>query len=121
MNWIKFCGLNKIEVLEKFNYIGPLSKKQRENRWASFAYYSLKIKCPSDINLIGLRGKKFNDIICKIDGIYYDVQFSIETIRGLSDNRDHKIMKLEVEGLQIDQIKSKEIQRELKLSELFTL
>ena len=70
---------------------------------------------------MGLKGKSFRDVIYKIDGIYYDAKFTIQSIRGLSDNRDHKIIKLEVEGLELDEIISKEIQRDLKLSDLFTL
>ena len=115
MNWIQFYGFDKIEVLDGFKYIGP------ENMWSNFSYYSLKIKCPSNIHLIGLKGKSFRDVIYKMDDVYYDVRFSIESIRGLSDNRDHKIIKLEVEGLELDKIQSKEIQRDLKLSDLFTL
>jgi len=121
MNWIQFYGFDKIEVLEGFKYIGPLSKKQREDMWSNFAYYSLKIKCPSNIHLIGLKGKSFRDVIYKMDDFYYDAKFSIESIRGLSDNRDHKIIKLEIEGLDLEEIRSKEIQRDLKLSDLFTL
>ena len=115
MNWIQFYGFDKIEVLDGFKYIGP------ENMWSNFSYYSLKIKCPSNIHLIGLKGKSFRDVIYKMDDVYYDARFSIESIRGLSDNRDHKIIKLEVEGLELDKILSKEIQRDLKLSDLFTL
>ena len=115
MNWIQFYGFDKIEVLDGFKYIGP------ENMWSNFSYYSLKIKCPSNIHLIGLKGKSFRDVIYKMDDVYYDARFSIESIRGLSDNRDHKIIKLEVEGLELDKIQSKEIQRDLKLSDLFTL
>lgn len=121
MNWIQFYGFDRLEVLEKFKYIGPLSKRQRENMWSNFSYYSLKIKCPSNIHLIGLKRKSFRDVIYSIDGQYYDAKFSIESIRELSDNRDHKIIKLEVEGLELDEIKSKDIQRDLKLSDLFTL
>ena len=119
MNWIQFYGFGKIEVLDEFKYIGPLSKKEI-NMWSNFAYYSIKLKCPSNIHLIGLKRKSFRDVIYKIDNIYYDAKFSIESIRGLSDNRDHKIIKLEVEGLELEE-KSKEIQRDLKLSDLFTL
>ena len=122
MNWIQFYGFDKIEVLDGFKYIGP------ENMWSNFSYYSLKIKCPSNIHLMGLKGMSFRDnrfdfqsVIYKIDGIYYDAKFTIQSIRGLSDNRDHKIIKLEVEGLELDKILSKEIQRDLKLSDLFTL
>ena len=115
MNWIQFYGFDKIEVLDGFKYIGP------ENMWSNFSYYSLKIKCPSNIHLIGLKGKSFRDVIYKMDDVYYDARFSIESIRGLSDNRDHKIIKLEVEELELDKILSKEIQRDLKLSDLFTL
>ena len=121
MNWIQFYGFDKIEVLDEFKYIGPLSKKDRENMWSNFSYYSLKIKCSSNIHLMGLKGKSFRDVIYKIDGIYYDAKFTIQSIRGLSDNRDHKIIKLEGEGLELDEILSKEIQRDLKLSDLFTL
>ena len=121
MNWIQFYGFDKIEVLDEFKYIGPLSKKEIKNMWSNFAYYSIKLKCPSNIHLIGLKGKSFRDVIYKIDDIYYDAKFSIESIRGLSDNRDHKIIKLEVEGLELEEIQSKEIQRDLKLSDLFTL
>ena len=77
---------------------------------------------------MGLKGMSFRDnrfdfqsVIYKIDGIYYDAKFTIQSIRGLSDNRDHKIIKLEVVGLELDEIQSKEIQRDLKLSDLFTL
>ena len=128
MNWIQFYGFDKIEVLDGFKYIGPLSKKDRENMWSNFSYYSLKIKCPSNIHLMGLKGMSFRDnrfdfqsVIYKMDDIYYDAKFTIQSIRGLSDNRDHKIIKLEVEGLELDKILSKEIQRDLKLSDLFTL
>jgi len=121
MNWIQFYGFDKIEVLDEFKYIGPLSKKDRVNMWSNFSYYSIKIKCPSNIHLIGLKGKSFRDVIYKKDGVYYDAQFSIQSIRGLSDNRDYKIIKLEVDGLELNEIQSKEIQRDLKLSDLFTL
>jgi hypothetical protein len=121
MNWIQFYGFDKIEVLDEFKYIGPLSKKDRVNMWSNFSYYSIKIKCPSNIHLIGLKGKSFRDVIYKKNGVYYDAQFSIQSIRGLSDNKDHKIIKLEVEGLELNEIQSKEIQRDLKLSDLFIL
>ena len=49
MNWIQFYGFDKIEVLDEFKYIGPLSKKYRESMWSNFSYYSLKIKCPKII------------------------------------------------------------------------
>ena len=103
MNWIQFYGFDKIEVLDGFKYIGPLSKKDRENMWSNFSYYSLKIKCPSNIHLMGLKGMSFRDnrfdfqsVIYKMDDVYYD-------------------------GLELDKILSKEIQRDLKLSDLFTL
>ena len=77
---------------------------------------------------MGLKGMSFRDnrfdfqsVIYKMDDVYYDAKFTIQSIRGLSDNRDHKIIKLEVEGLELDKILSKEIQRDLKLSDLFTL
>ena len=77
---------------------------------------------------MGLKGMSFRDnrfdfqsVIYKMDDVYYYAKFTIQSIRGLSDNRDHKIIKLEVEGLELDKILSKEIQRDLKLSDLFTL
>ncbi len=128
MNWIQFYGFDKIEVLDEFKYIGPLSKKDRVNMWSNFSYYSIKIKCPSNIYLIGLRGKSFRDnrfdfqsVIYKMYDVYYYAKFTIQSIRGLSDNRDHKIIKFEVEGLELNEIRSKETQRDLKLSDLFIL
>ena len=121
MNWIQLYGFDKIEILEDFKYIGPLKRSERENMWSNFSYHSIKIKCPIDLHLIGLKGKSFRDVVYKKDGQFYDAEFKIHSVRGLSDNRDHKIIKLEVEDLNLDLIKSKEIQRELKLSDLFTL
>jgi len=118
MNWIQFSGFEKFEVLEKFKNF-----KEVRNKWSSYStyYYSIKIKCPSNIHFIGLKGKKFKDVIYKIDNVFYNAKFSISSIRGLSDNRDHKIIKLEVDALEVTEIKSQMILRDLKLSDLFTL
>lgn len=121
MNWIKFYGFDKIQILEDFKYIGPLKRCERENMWANFSYHSIKIKCPNEIYLIGLKGRLFKDVLIKKDGQFYDAKFKIHSVRGLSDNRDHKIIKLELEDLNLDLIESKEVQRELKLSDLFEL
>lgn len=121
MNWIKFYGFDKIEILEDFKYIGPLKRSERENMWSNFSYHSIKIKCPSEIYLIGLKGKSFKDVLIKKNGHFYYAQFKIHSVRGLSDNRDHKIIKLELVDLNLDLIESKEILRELKLSDLFVL
>jgi hypothetical protein len=130
MNWIdirtKNSELFKFEIIEKFkdDIFVP------QNQWISYQTYSCKLKCPKEINLIGLKGYNFFGTY-KLDGIYYGIDFKLLNIRGISKLKDYSIIKLVCDDVEINK-HSNEMQNELaliekqnlrnnKLSELFEL
>jgi hypothetical protein len=120
MNWLQIDNY-KFEVIEDgFKYSGPLKSYQRNDMWSNFSYHTIKIKCPENTHLIGLRDKIFSDMKYKKDGQYYSCTFKLKSTRVLSDCRDFKIIKVEVEDINIDEV-SKDVERDLKLSDLFEL
>jgi hypothetical protein len=119
MNWLQIDSY-KFEVIDDgFKYSGPLKSYQKD-MWSNFSYHTIKIKCPSDIHLIGLRDKIFSDMKYKKDGQYYSCIFKLKSTRILSDFGHFKIIKVEVEDINIDEV-SKDVERDLKLSDLFGL
>ena len=69
MNWLQIDEY-KFEVVEDgFKYSGPLKPYQRNDMWSNFSYHTIKIKCPDNIHLVGLRDKIFSDVKYKKDGI----------------------------------------------------
>ncbi len=118
MNWIEIEE-NKFELIEDFKYTGPLKSYQRNDMWSNFSYHTFKIKCSNNTTLPNLIGKELFSKY-KNGNNYYNYKFTIKSIRGLSDCKDYKIIKIEVENLDIDQV-SKDVERDLKLSDLFEL
>ena len=102
MNWIQFYNEPKFEVLEHFKYTGPLTKKQLETMWSNFQYYSIKVKFPKDFDIKRLNGRFTTNY--KSDYGYYIAHFKIENVRGLSTGESFKILKLEVEGLELTDV-----------------
>ena len=116
MNWIKI-GNDKFEIIKDFKYIGPLKPKQLNTYWSSTAYFTLTIKCLKNFYFISPRFQEFK-VLLKENELYYDCQFTIQSVIEVSDFRDYKYLKLIVEDLKKDEL-PKNIQRDLKLADLF--
>jgi hypothetical protein len=102
MNWIQFYNEPKFEVIEHFKYTGPLTKKELETMWSNFQYYSVKVKFPKDFDIKRLKGRFTTNY--GRNGSYYTAHFEIVNVRGLSTGGNYKILKLEVEGLELTDV-----------------
>jgi hypothetical protein len=116
MNWIDFPNIGRLEVIQDFKYVGPL-KAYQTNMWSSFSHYSLKLKCPNEIYLFGLRNQNFKEIFYKFSETK-SLNFKVLSIQVTSQFKDHKIIKIILENVEYNEI-SKSTLRSLKLSELF--
>lgn len=116
MNWIDIQTKNseifKFEVIEKFR--GDIFIPR--NQWVNYyKTYSCKLKCPKEVNLIGLKGSNFFGTY-KLDGIYYNIDFKLLNIRVLSKLKDFNIIKLICDDLEMN-MHNNEMQNELALIE----
>jgi hypothetical protein len=116
-NWIKISN-DKFEIIKDFKYIGPLKPRQLNTYWSSTAYFSLTIKCPKNFYFISPRFQELKGLLLKENELYYDCQFTIQSVIEVSDFKDYKYLKLIVEDLKKDEL-PKNIQRDLKLTDLF--
>lgn len=115
MNWIKFYNHPKFQVIEHFKYTGPLKRRELNTMWSNFSYYSVKIKFPKDFDIGKLKGRFTADY--GLNDTYYSVHFEIINVRGLSFGSDYKILKVEVEGLELTTLPL-EMQRDYRISDL---
>jgi len=116
MNWIDFPNIGRLEVIQDFKYVGPL-KAYQTNMWSNFSHYSLKLKCPNEIYLFGLRNQNFKEIFYKFSETK-SLNFNVVSTQVTSQFKDHKIIKIILENVEYNEI-SKSTLRSLKLSELF--
>jgi len=121
MNWIKILE-NKIEAISMITDESP--DKHKKNWWSNYAHaHSVKIKIDSNFDLTSLisnHNKYSKKTFIKLNDVFYDIKFTISSYRVLSTTREYKIIKLILNDLKMTK-SSLEIQRDLKLSDLFEL
>jgi len=115
MNWIQFYNEPKFEVVQPHKYIGPLSKREMGNMWSNFQYYSIKIKLPKDFDIKRLKGRFTTNY--KLNNNYYSAHFEIVNVRELSTSGNFKVLKLEIEGLDLTEVPL-QTQRDFIISDL---
>ncbi len=117
MNWIEFPNIGRLEVVQDLKYVGPL-KSYQTNMWSNFSHYSLKLKCPKEINLIGLKNQDFKKIFYKFSDKYQSIDFKIISTQIVSQYKEYSVIKVVLENIEHNSM-PKELERDLKLSELF--
>lgn len=121
MNWIKIWE-NKIETISIVADESP--DKYKKNWWSNYPHaHSVKIKINSNFDLADLivnHNKYSKKTFIKQNDTFYDAKFIISSYRVLSTTREYKIIKLILNGFTMHNLPL-EIQRDLKLSDLFEL
>jgi len=117
MNWIEFPNIGRLEIIQDLKYVGPL-KSYQTNMWSNFSHHSLKLKCPKEINLIRLKNQDFKKIFYKFSDKYESINFKLISTQIVSHYKEYNVIKVVLENIEYNSI-SKELERDLKLSELF--